>query len=351
MKIFEESRSERRTSHAGRCLAVLCGAWLVTAAAADGPGDWSNPEPDPPAWINGFSGIWNDEAPATILVVSDDLSGLHSAMVAHHAEGRRLDAFESWRSDGVKHYAGLFRNGAEARWLVTNLDSPTFASYRQQQYQLGRRLIDVEVQLVGGEQRFAGLWASGSGAELYVEEEASDFEAKWQVLAATHHLVVFDTWWSEALGEVRAFGVYRGGAEPVGAELVVGRSWESFNGLVQGLGMRGRRLIDFDAAVSAFDDYFSGRWVVAEPVRDWLGVFYDEAFLRTSDLLFKSGHEFSAAETSKLFILPPPTASRMDLLDLEVTGRATDGGRVIVHGMPLHDAGTPGPPRPPNGGG
>jgi hypothetical protein len=268
--------------------------------------------------------------------------------VAHRASGRQLDAFESWQTAGGRRYGGLFRNGAGNRWLYANLDAVAFAARRQQQFDLGRRLIDIEVQLVEGERRFSGLWAPGSGPELYFEDSAAAFEARWNGLAASYHLVAFDSWWSDALGEPRVFGVFAGGAEPEGAALAVGRSLDDFESLLGLNGIQGKRLVDFEATALGSDQYLSGRWVPAPPARNWLGVFYSNDVLTVSDMLFKSGHEFSAWSISPNSYLPPPTASRMDLLDLEVTGYLVNG--TIIHGMPLHDAGTPGPPRPGGGG-
>lgn len=330
-----------------RLLAGFCGAWLATAAFAENPDIVVNP-PNL-SWTTAFSGVWNDAAPVTTLFMADDLAHLNSEMVTQLAAGRRLEAFESWRIDGGgRRYAGLFRRGTGERVLITGLDWATFIGHRQQQFNLGRRLIDLEVQLVEGERRFSGLWAPGSGAELTIEHDAAGFEEQWQLYSASHHLVAFDTWWSETLGEIRAFGVFRSGPEPEGAELAVGRQWDDFSSLVQGHGMEGKRLVDFDAAGINFDGYHSARWVPAPPARDWLGVFYTASVLTLSDLLFKGGHEFSGVGLPSGFILPEPTAGRMDMLDLEATSFQLPGS--IVHGRPLHDAGTPGPPRPDGGG-
>jgi hypothetical protein len=332
---------------------VFCGYWLTAASLfAQGTGSVTTPpNPPPPSWTTSFSAVWNDEAPATTLYLADDLADLVSAMTTFDSTGQRLAAFESWRigGGGERRYAGLFRAGYGERLLVTGLDAATFSAKRQQQFALGRRLIDVEAQLVDGERRYAGLWAPGSGSEMTVELGAAPFEAQWQALSATHRLVAFDTFSSKDLAEAQVFGVFRGGPEAPGTALAVGLDWESFESLVETYGLQGKRLVDFEAsAFSSVDHHFSGRWVPATPARDWLGVFYSKSDLSVSDLLFKSGHEFSATSTPPGGFLPAPTASRMDMLDLETTGYLFSNQ--IIHGRPLHDAGTPGPPRPGGGG-
>jgi hypothetical protein len=324
-----------------RLLAACCGAWLAVAgASADGPASWTS----------SFSGVWNDEAPATTLLMGGDLAYLIDGMANYHPSGRRLEAFESWQTNGGRRYAGLFRYGSGDRFLFTGMTEAQFTLRHQQQFALGHRLIDVEVQLVSGARRFSGLWAPGSGAEQTYEADAAAFELHWQTLAATHHLVTFDTWWSEADGEVRAFGVFGSGAEPANAQLAMGLDWDDFEALAYLNAWNGQRLVDLETvAIDPFIRYFSGRWVPAAPARNWLGVFYTGNELSVSDQLFKAGHEFSGTSVEPGYVLPPPTASRMDMLDFDVTGYSLTTG-TIIHGKPLHDAGTPGPPRPDGGG-
>lgn len=310
----------------------------------------------PPSYVvwtvHDFSALWNTEAPSTALFEAEDLADLEAEMAALGHGTKRLAAFESWVENGTRRYSGLFRAGDGQRYLFTGMNAAGFEDQREAQYDLGRRLIDVEVQMIGADRVYSGLWAQVAvpGAEVVLDGlEAGDFHDAWAALKVDHHLVSFETWWED--DELRVYGVLRAGAEPAGTLLVLGNGWPTFD---MGFLIRNTndlKLVDIDfAPVPDGDNLFSGKWVPAGtpvPPRSWLGVHYIDSWLAPTSDLFAGGYEFSAVNLV-VMEAQEPTAGPMNLLDLEIN---TDfllvkNGSTPNQLKPLHDSGTPGPPKP-----
>lgn len=339
---------ETRSSFSARWLKAAGAALLLATAAAAQQGPIAGYPPTSPSTpAVDFSSVWNVAAPETTLDVRTSFTEFWSQVEELSAKGLKLEAFETWTADGNRNFAGLFRPGTGDRYFAFNLSATDFATVGDAQYDLDRRLIDVEVRLVDGQRVYAGLWAPGSGNELWLNNlTAAEFESQWADHAAEYHIVAFDTWWDGS--QVRVFGTLGAGAEPATAQISVALPWTSFAPLVYSLSVQGYRLIDFDAApVTGSDDYFSARWIPATHVRNWLGVYFTEFWMKQTNWLFNSGFDFSAVNLPGTFILPTPPTTRMDMQDLEVTTDCCYG--TIVLGKPLIDSGTPGPPRPPMG--
>lgn len=350
MKIMKNHPGSRRP--AGPALrrffslaaAAVAGApLLLAAAAAAEPVLTGGPPAFPPRWETDFSALWSEAAPATTLYVADDLPDLIAHMAAAEAEGLRLAAFESWPQSGIRRYAGLFRPGTDHRFLFTGMDAAAFEARRLQQAAHGLRLLDLEVRLEDGVRRYSGLWSSRATSFAEQVRDGADpatFAAQAAALAPHYALAIFDTWRED--GELRVYGVFRSGLSPVGVS--VGLSWPEFGSELAERAFRGERLVDFDIApFPEAGDLFSARWKTTAPAADWLGIYFRLDWLIEADGWLGAGHEFSGIGESGGGFLPAPTADPKYLLDLEV-GRDLVSGP-INQAKPLHDSGTPGPPK------
>lgn len=333
-------------------LAAIASALLMPGGAAADPPLITPPGPTHIVVpVHDFSALWNTDAPVTHLFKADDLADLQAEMSARSASGQRLAAFESWVAGGTRRYAGLFRVEYGNRYLFTGLDAEEFEDQRVAQFGHGRRLIDVEVQMVGGERVYSGLWANVlvADAEIVLDGlEAGEFHDEWNDLKDEYRLVAFETWWED--DELQVYGVLRPGAEPAGTVLMFELPWVPFE---VGFAIRDSndlKLVDIDfASIPDEDDVFSGKWVPSATLytpRSWLGVQYIESWLVPTNILFGAGYEFSAVH---LLVMPlvDPTAGPMYMLDLEInTDLVTVKiGETPNQLKPLHDSGTPGPPK------
>lgn len=290
-----------------------------------------------------FSALWTEETPPTTLQLADNQGHLETKMQELGTEGLRLEDFEMWNEKGERRFAGLFRAAGGSRMLHVDLDAAGFEAQRQQYLGEGLRLLDVEIAVVDDVRKFSGLWAPGGGAETVVTElSALDFEQEWPQLSDTHRLIDFETWWQD--GEVRVFFVYRAGAGEPGEQIMIGMTWDSFEAEVHTRADQGFRLIDFEIIHGATTPIcYSGRWVAGTSA-DWLGISYSRPQLIRADRLLRQGHRTSGVDVNLDWLLPAPSSSKLNLLDLEVMTQTFPEGATPNQGKPLHDSGTAGPP-------
>lgn len=290
--------------------------------------------------VTWFSALWRAETPTTTLFLADDRAQLEAKMKVLATAGLRLEDFESWSEGDKRRHAGLFRAGSGERVLRVDLDAASFEAQRQQRLGEGLRLIDVEIRQVDGARRYSALWAPGKGAEQLEDNmTVREFHNRRRQLAASHHLVDFETWWQA--GGVRVFALWREGATP-GEVVEVGLSRKTFDARVLARARQDFQLIDVEIAVGARGDYrYSGRWIPGVP-SDWFGIGYSQALLVRANQLLSGGYGTSGVGLSSDALLSAPTAPKMNLLDLEVVSYTVPGS--IVQEELLPDSGTAGPP-------
>lgn len=337
MKLLDAS------ARAPRAAALLASLLLALPAAADPPIIVIPPSTSP---IIDFSGLWSEATPETQLYMADDLADLEDHAAALELLGWRLFAFESWLTQGGRRYAGVFHVGSGSRVLVTGLNAVDFEAERLAQVAASRFLIDVEVELVGGVRVYSGLFRTAFSTSEVVRDnyDAADLATEIATLS-TYRLLAFDTWWES--GEMRSYAVFRPGSSI--QETVLGLSWDDFWDEVEDFADLGYRLVDIEITeVPAADARFSGRFVVKTAVPDWLSVFFSQEInLTTNHTLFAEGYYVSSLNFDPEDDVVELPGEPLGMIDLEVNRNWVpvypSGGP--VQARPLHDSGTPGPPR------
>lgn len=290
------------------------------------------------------TGLWSEATPPSQLYLATDLADLedHAADIA--AEGLRLEAFESWLEGGERRYAGVFRPGTGGRHLVTGMGATDFENARLAHNAASRYLIDVEVELVDDVRVYSGLFRTAFSTVEVVHQnsDAAAFAAEVAALPA-HRLLSFDTWWED--GELHSYAVFRAGSAL--QETVVGLAWEDFWDEAVDLGALGYRLVDIEITeVPQAVDLVSGRFVVMAPERDWLAVCLPlAAYLEAHHSLFDHGYYASSINFDPDEGLSALPGAPLGLLDLEIGRDWVVAGPGPNQLKPLHDSGTPGPPR------
>lgn len=324
-------------------LLLAAGIALLPAlpAVADPPGGLT----PPPTWfpLNVFSALWTESAPTSHIILADDLADFEDHIGSQETGGYNLAGFESWTDAGIRRYAGIFAASAPASELVTHLAALPFLAERQTRLLGGQRLVDIEVKLVSGTRTFSGLFATGTGTEqVVIGADSATFLSQVSSLAPAMRLVAFDTWWED--DEMKVAGVFRGGAPVV--RVALGLEWDDFYDFMESQNGLGYRLIDLEITSGPGTVLYSGRWRQADDELDWLAVHYgNENWLPTNGMLFGAGHDFSAVGWIPPGIMPAPTVDAKNLLDLEFGVEWWLG--TPNHLGPVHNCGTPGPPRPP----
>lgn len=329
------------------CVAVLL---LSGAAAADLP---LAPPPNPPAIpppfaVIDFTALWSELSPPSVFYTASSLEAFEEQIGDFLGLAYNLDAFESWLVNGQRHYAGVFRQTGGDRELVTGLDAAAFETERLAQAALYRRLVDVEVELVEGVRVYSGLFQfSFANQQVHDGLTAAQLEAEIVSSQPTYRLALFDTWWEN--GELRSYSVFT--SAPLAQTILIALPWDDFLDEAEDLADNGYRLIDIEItevpSLEGGVDLFSGRFLVRGLTRDWLSACLESTVdLIDNDWLFGHGYNFTSVGFESDLPLGDPTHDLMGLLDLEV-GRDWIGGTGSTPNLvkPIHDSGTPGPPR------
>lgn len=335
-------RARFRQSTAFAALLLLAGT-----VSADPP-IITPPVTVPPYPVIDYTALWSELSQESVFYTTSSLAGFEDQIDDLALTGYRLDAFESWLVGANRHYAGIFKQSGGTRVLVTGLTAAAFETERLTQASANRLLLDVEVELVGGVRVYSGLFYTALMATQQVHDglTAAQLEAEIVSSAPSYRLGLFDTWWES--GELRSYSVFTSVALTQTA--VIALPWDDFLDEAEILAAAGYRLIDIEITevpqVEGGVDLFSGRFLVKGDARDWLSACLElTADLVANHWLFSSGYYFSSVDVDLEFI-EEPTHEPMGMLDLEV-GRDWMGGTIITPNLvkPIHDSGTPGPPR------